>query len=138
MNSLVNINQYKLITKDKVRYSDTDRQGHVNNAIFNQFLETGRVELLYEANNPLHLENCSFVIVKLSIEFLKEIHWPGEVVIGTKILKIGNSSFDIDQAIFQNNVLCARANTTIVQVDNDLKKAAALSEKTKEILNSYS
>lgn len=33
-------------SSDKLRYGDTDRQGHVNNAVFSTFLETGRVELL--------------------------------------------------------------------------------------------
>ncbi len=34
-------------TFDKLRYGDTDRQGHVNNAVFATFLETGRVEMLF-------------------------------------------------------------------------------------------
>jgi acyl-CoA thioesterase FadM len=34
---------YKIWTYDKLRYNDTDRQGHVNNAIFATFFETGRV-----------------------------------------------------------------------------------------------
>jgi acyl-CoA thioester hydrolase len=29
-------------TFEKVRYGDTDAQGHVNNAIFPEYLETGR------------------------------------------------------------------------------------------------
>ena len=32
-------------THDKVRYGDTDRQGHINNIHFSEFLETGRVEI---------------------------------------------------------------------------------------------
>jgi acyl-CoA thioester hydrolase len=36
---------YPSVTYDKVRYADTDRQGHVNNAVFATFLETGRVEI---------------------------------------------------------------------------------------------
>lgn len=31
-------------TFDKVRYADTDRQGHVNNTAFSSFFETGRVD----------------------------------------------------------------------------------------------
>ena len=39
---------YPLQTHDKLGDSDTDRQGHVNNAVFSSFLETGRAELLYD------------------------------------------------------------------------------------------
>ncbi len=44
------IGDFPVVTTDKLRYCDTDRQGHVNNAVFLTFLETGRVELLY---NPV-------------------------------------------------------------------------------------
>jgi acyl-CoA thioester hydrolase len=41
-------------TFDKLRYGDTDRQGHVNNAVFSTLFETGRVEMLYAAGKMLH------------------------------------------------------------------------------------
>jgi acyl-CoA thioester hydrolase len=31
--------------RDVLRYADTDRQGHVNNAVFATFLESGRVRV---------------------------------------------------------------------------------------------
>lgn len=48
-------------TYDKLRYGDTDRQGHVNNATMATFFETGRVEILYGVEHPVLAENCSFV-----------------------------------------------------------------------------
>ncbi len=39
---LPRLEEFPLRTSDKVRYGDTDRQGHVNNAVFSTFLETGR------------------------------------------------------------------------------------------------
>ena len=36
---------------DTIRYADTDRQGHVNNAVFSTFLETGRVMFLLGASD---------------------------------------------------------------------------------------
>jgi acyl-CoA thioester hydrolase len=38
---------------DNIRYRDTDRRGPVNNAVFSTSPETGRVELLYDPNEPL-------------------------------------------------------------------------------------
>ena len=76
------IEVFPLRTSDKIRYRDTDRQGHVNNAVFASFLETGRVELLYDPEQPLTGEGCSFVIASLKLEFFNELRWPGEVEIG--------------------------------------------------------
>ena len=93
------IKDFPIISTDKIRYSDTDSQGHVNNAVFASYLETGRVELLYSPSISILSNKISFVIVNLNLQFLKEILWPGEVEIGTGILKIGNSSIKIYQKL---------------------------------------
>ena len=40
------LGDFAVISREKLRYGDTDRQGHVNNAVYSTFLETGRVEML--------------------------------------------------------------------------------------------
>lgn len=124
-------------TFDKIRYGDTDRQGHVNNAVFATFLETGRVELLYDARYPFPAEGLSFVIVSLKLDLLKEINWPGRVDIGTGVLRIGNSSITFFQRIFQNGVCVAEAETVIVQVDHTTGQSAALTNEYKKILSGW-
>ena len=37
------IEDFPLRTYEKLRYVDTDRQGHINNAVFASMMETGRV-----------------------------------------------------------------------------------------------
>jgi acyl-CoA thioester hydrolase len=39
-------------TRDIVRYADTDRRGHVDNAVFSTFPEIGRVTILYDPQRP--------------------------------------------------------------------------------------
>lgn len=128
---------FPLQTYDKVRYSDTDRQGHVNNAMFSAFLETGRVELLYNPDNPLHDQGGSFVIAEIKIDLLAEIVWPGIIEIGTGITKVGNSSIKIAQGLYQNDTLVAVSETVIVQIDIATKKSKTLSETTKKVLSNH-
>ena len=78
-------------TSDKLRYGDTDRQGHVNNAVYSTFFETGRVEMLHAGDVPPP-EGKAFVIARVTIDFQREVNWPGEVEIGTGVAAIGNSS----------------------------------------------
>ena len=136
MNAL-ELNDFPLKTFDKIRYADTDRQGHVNNANFSTFLETGRVELLYEAKIPILDTGASFVIASLDLNFLAELNWPGTVDIGTGILKIGNSSLKIYQQLFQNEVCVANAETVIVQVDNNTGKSRPLTEAARITLGKW-
>jgi len=112
---------------DKLRYGDTDRQGHINNAVFTTMLETGRVEVLLGGNGGLILPpGSAFVIVKLSMEFRAEIHWPGRVDIGTRVKAIGRSSATFEQAIFQDGRLAATAETVIVQMNEGTRRSEPL------------
>lgn len=128
---------YPMKTYDKVRYSDTDRQGHVNNAVFACFLETGRVELLYDPAKPLAAPGCSFVIASMTLNLLAELRWPGTAEIGTAIQRIGNSSISMVQGLYQNGTLVATAETVIVQSNNDTKRSQPLSEDTKAFLAQF-
>lgn len=113
---------------DKVRYADTDRQGHVNNALFATFLETGRVEILYDPDHPLAADGAEFVIARLSLDFRGEILWPGSVTVGTGVRRIGNSSLTLSQAIYQEGRCVARAETVIVQLHTVSRKPCPLTE----------
>ena len=121
------INDFALHSYEKLRYADTDRQGHVNNAVFASILETGRVELLYNPDRPLADEQRSFVIARLTLDLHAEITWPGRVDIGTRAARIGRSSITLEQALFQNGQRAATASTVIVHVSNTTRRSQALS-----------
>jgi acyl-CoA thioester hydrolase len=129
--------KFPLQTFDKLRYADTDRQGHVNNAYFSTFLETGRVELLYRKDLPLLAEGCSFVIASLNLQFIRELVWPGRVEIGTGIVRIGNSSVTLFQQLFQKNVCVASAETVIVQVNDQRGGSERLSDAARKALEQW-
>ena len=125
---------YPLQTYEKLRYADTDRQGHINNAVFSTMLETGRVELLYAPDTPLFAEDCAFVIASLYLNFHGEITWPGQVDIGTRISKIGKSSLTLDQGIFQRGHCVATAKTVIVQMNEKSRRSHPLSDAARQKL----
>lgn len=130
----MNYKDYPIQAYDKVRYSDADPQGHVNNAVFSTYFETGRVEFLYDKDNPMCKDGCQFVIASLNANLLSEIKWPGTVEIGSGIKKIGTSSIIIIQSLFQNEKLCAVAETVVVQMDDTTRKSSPLSKETRERL----
>ncbi len=123
------LEDFPLRSYDKLRYGDTDRQGHVNNAVFTTLLETGRVELFHQGETSLMDPGCSFVIAHLSLDYLGELHWPGRVDIGTRVLGPGRSSIRLEQGLFQNGRLVARAESVIVQVNNSTRRGHPLSQQ---------
>ncbi|WP_144776359.1 acyl-CoA thioesterase [Marinobacter maritimus] len=129
------LEQFPIRTYDKLRYADTDRQGHVNNAVFSTFLETGRVELIYDSEAPLASSDTSFVIVNINLQLRAEIHWPGTVDIGSAVTRVGNSSIQLHQGIFQNGVCCATAESVIVCIDNNTQKPTTLADAARRNLS---
>lgn len=116
---------------DKLRYGDTDRQGHVNNAIFATLLETGRIEVLRDTAAGLTEGGREWVIARLSLDFLGEILWPGQVDVGTRVARIGSTSVGMEQALFQDGRIVARAETVIVQMDPTTRRPVALSDEVR-------
>jgi acyl-CoA thioester hydrolase len=121
-------------TFDKLRYGDTDRQGHVNNAVFATLFETGRVSVFHDPDHPLLKPGHSFVIARIAIDYRAEIFWPGTVEIGTAVKTIGNSSVTFFQALFQAQKCVATAESVVVQVDGTTRRSAILGAEAKTIL----
>jgi acyl-CoA thioester hydrolase len=109
-----------------IRYGDLDPQGHVNNAVFSTFFETGRVTLFRDPANALLVAGCNFVLARSEIDFLRELHWPGQVEIGTKVASIGRSSYVVAQAIFRDGVCAATGRSTIVLINEATRRSHPL------------
>ncbi|WP_417767670.1 acyl-CoA thioesterase [Stappia sp.] len=129
MGDAPDLDDYPVRSTDKLRYCDTDRQGHINNAVFSTFLETGRVDMLYAGEDSVAQPGANFVIARLELDFLAEGKWPGSVEIGSAVERIGRSSLTLDQLICQDRRPIARARTVIVLMNDETRKSQPLSEE---------
>lgn len=129
---------YKHWTTVTLRYGDTDRQGHVNNAVFCTFFESGRVDFLYKDDGSIAGTGKTFVIAKLTMDFLAEMNFPGSVEIGSKVLSVGKSSFSVGQAIFKDGVCCSTSQSVIVLTCESTRKSTALPAHVLETLHALS
>lgn len=125
---------YSIWSYDKLRYGDTDRQGHVNNAVFATFCETGRVSFLYDEELNLRGPGANFVVVRLEIDFRAELFYPGKIDIGTRVLAIGRSSFRVGQGIFRDDTCAATSETVLVLMDDATRKAKPLTPQLRQWL----
>lgn len=118
-------------TREKLRYGDTDRQGHVNNAVFATFLETGRVDMLINGGVDLMGPDGAFVIARLVLDFRREVNWPGEVDIGTRVAAVGRSSLRLEQAVFHNGECVATGELIVVLTDVTTRRSKPFSEEAR-------
>lgn len=122
---------------DTIRFGDLDRQGHVNNAVFATYLETSRVAVIYDAQAGLQVEGATSVLARLEIDFLKELHWPGTVEVGTAVAEIGKSSYVFTQAVFRDEVCAATARATLVLIDRATRRSRPLPPELVERLERW-
>ncbi len=113
-------------TTHRLRFNDTDRLGHVNNAVFAVMLEQGRSELAVEAGLPIASDTAALVIVRLELDFLREMAWPGAVTIETEVARLSDRSFTLHQRLILQDELCARATTILVVMDRAARRAVPL------------
>jgi acyl-CoA thioester hydrolase len=127
---------FKTWTSDKLRFNDTDILGHVNNAVFATACETGRVTFLYDPEHPMAPDGTDFVVVRLVIDFRREMRYPGTVEIGTRIIRVGRSSITMGQGLFKDGECVATAEGTCVLIDRETRKAVSLPPELRERLTS--
>lgn len=118
--------RFKVWSKDILRLSDLDHQRHVNNAVHPQLFTNGRYALIHRRLLPLVGHGTAFALVKITIEYLNEMHFPGEVDVGTLVRRVGNSSVTYGQAIFNNGKCAAVAESVMVMLDGQTRRPKSL------------
>lgn len=104
-------------TRATIRYADLDPNSHVNNGSINQLFEDGRVQFRTARMAPLGAEVLAgFALVRFSAVYRAPLHYPGAVEIGTVVTRIGGSSYDLGQGIFQGDQCFATAEVTTVHI----------------------
>lgn len=128
---------YTHLVTDPIRYGDTDRQGHVNNAVYATYFEFGRTLLFAEDLRSLVAPGREPVLVRLVIDFRKELHWPGSVEVGTAVLSIGTSSARFAQAVFSGTTCAASGEAVVVQLDSATRRATPWSDEQRAALDRF-
>jgi acyl-CoA thioester hydrolase len=128
--SLPRLDDYPIRTSEKLRFADTDCNEHISNAVFAVCCQNARMELLHDPRHiPLPIDG-QFVIVRLEIDFIGEMHWPGTVVIGTRCEHVGRASLVMTQALLVDGSCAASARSSVVLMDRTTRRSTTLPPET--------
>ena len=125
---------YSYWNRDIFRWGDTDGMGHINNVQFARFVESGRISYLGACGSGRALPADDFMIVHLSIDFRAQMHFPGEVMIGTRAMRIGRTSMRVGQGLFQDDRCTATAEGVVVMVDAKTGRPTPIPEALRQRL----
>ena len=113
-------------TIQPLRFCDTDRLGHVNNAVYAVMYEAGRAEMLEQAGLLSPKAGRAVVIARLEIDFLREMNWPGQVSVESAIHRIGTKSLHLRQRLMVDGRLTSRAASVLAIIDTETRRAVEL------------
>lgn len=116
-------------------FNETDALGHINNTVVPRWFENARVPIFKIFTPDLDPSDWHLIVVKIEIEYTAQIGYQHDVDITTEVSHVGNSSFVVDQCVYQNGVLCAKGKTVMVHFDYQAQKPASLTDDHKQRLS---
>ena len=124
--------EYRFWSEERVRVSDTDLNGHVNNGAIGAYCETGRADLMNAVAGPPQARAFAMAVARVAIDYRREVHYPGTVRIGGAIRSMGNTSFVLDQALFVGEDCVATAESVFVILDRASRKPLPIPDAARD------
>nr|WP_184804545.1 thioesterase family protein [Nitrospirillum iridis] len=107
---------YRFWTDEHVRFNDLDPVGHVNNNAFGVYFESGRVALHQSLRQAADFRRHAIVMRKITIDYLAEITYPSAVRVGTRLVRLGRTSWTTGSALFVTTKGESRCHATALSV----------------------
>lgn len=108
------IENYPFQAAVDTRYQDLDVMGHVNNVAMAAMFETGRIRFHHVLGRHPKDKGVRWMVAAVNMAYVHEAHFPDDIVIASGIGKIGNTSWHIYSAAFQNGECVATCDTVMV------------------------
>ncbi|MCW8091051.1 acyl-CoA thioesterase [Alteromonas sp. ASW11-130] len=126
-----------LETSFDVRFYETDALAHVSNTVIVGWFEAAREPVFKMFTPTLDLKNWPLILASYQVDFHAQIFYGRPVSVKTYISRIGNSSFDVFQELWQNENKCASGTTTMVHFDYKNQQTCAIPDEVRSALASH-
>ena len=115
-------------TQVSLRFSDEDSMGHINNVAYGAYVEQARVAFIEAFLKPGGAGGIDYVLVNVNIDFHREMHFPGTVDIGARLIRIGTKSITTGYGLFKDSENVAIAGSVNVFFDVESTKTIPIPE----------
>lgn len=131
--------EFRHRTPVQLRFADVDMFGHVNNAVYIQFLDMGK--LLYFKQfmgGRFEHEPTVPVVANINVNYLEPTHIDDRIEVLTAVTAIGESSLVLEQNIVaaDGHVKCT-ARTVMVNIDVKSGVPTPLSDKWRRAFEDF-
>lgn len=121
----------------KPRFSDTDALGHINNTMVPVWFEGARDDIFKWFTPDLDLSQWKLILAKIDVSFHGQMFYEHNMQIRTYIGRIGGSSFDVFQELWQQDELRASGTAVMVHFDYQAQKAVKIPQEIVDKMKDY-
>ena len=116
-----------------VRWRDLDMLGHLNQAVYHEFLEEGRAELLTSLSG---LSDLAFVLARVELDYRSEVRRDhGHVEVVVRPASVGTSSVVLDNdVVLPDGTVAASGRSVLVAWDPAARGKRPLTDGEREAL----
>ena len=120
------------------RFSETDALGHISNTTIPVWFEDARQPVFQIFTPDLEIQTWPLILARFEIDFTAQIYYGEDVIIKTGIARLGNSSLDVYQEVWQKQTRAAKGTTTLVHFNYQTQKASPITEEQRSSLLDHS
>ncbi len=125
---------YSHWTPVTIRYSDQDAMAHVNNTALATYIEAARTAFIYDLIQKGGMEGMEFILARLIIDYHRELHYPGTVEVGARLIRVGTKSLTTGYGVFMGEDCVATSECINVFYDIGARKTVAPSASIRAAL----
>lgn len=120
-------------TDIQVRFADTDAMGHLNNASYALYAETGRLDFFRAIGAAL----TSLILARLAIDFRRQVNYGEPVHVETWVERMGRSSISVAHTIVAAGQVVAEVSSVVVHFDYASSRAQDIPADLRDRLSAY-
>jgi len=121
----------------RVRFSDVDVYGHVNNVKYFEYYQEARLSLFSSLHVGEDDWGFGLVVARLDVDYKRPILFRTEpYLVETWVTRLGDSSFGLAAEIKDGDTVLSRAESVMVTFDLETQRSRPLTEKERERLSS--
>jgi len=120
-----------------IRWGDMDAMGHVNNTLYLRYMETARIQMMGESGFPIRPTGVGFIIANVFCNFIRQLEYPGDVLVKCYVGAIGRSSFDLYHELLRTDggdTVYANGGATMVWIDIAKQKSQPMPDELRRWL----
>ncbi len=124
-----------VISEIPTLWGDLDAFGHVNNLTYPRWAESARVDYLLKIDQfpELPPRGIAPILASMKCDYRRVVNHPDTILVGTRIPRIGNSSFQMHHLIVsvRLNEVAAEVDSTLVLLDYRVSKPVRVPDEVR-------